>query len=53
MQKSIFQRFTRANSYAGGFGVGLNIVDTIAKEYDYKIDIESVVEKGTTVTLSF
>jgi two-component system OmpR family sensor kinase len=51
--ESIFQRFTRANSYAGGFGVGLNIVDTIVKEYKYKIDIDSVVERGTTVTLNF
>ena len=50
---TIFQRFTRANSYAGGFGVGLNIVDTIAKEYMYKIDIASEKEKGTTVKVNF
>ncbi|WP_455756922.1 sensor histidine kinase [Sulfurimonas sp.] len=51
--QTIFKRFSRANSYAGGFGVGLSIVDNIAKEYNYKIDIDSEVNKGTTVTLIF
>jgi len=50
---TIFQRFTRANSYAGGFGVGLNIVESIANEYDYKVDIQSVETKGTTVSIKF
>ncbi len=50
---TIFQRFTRANSYAGGFGVGLNIVDTIAKEYGYKVDITSVEGYGTEVSIRF
>ncbi len=49
----IFQRFVRANSYAGGFGVGLNIVDSIVKEYGYKIEIVSEKNKGTTITLHF
>jgi len=49
----IFTRFVRANSYAGGFGVGLNIVESIVSEYKYKIDINSKVDVGTTVTLSF
>ena len=49
----IFQRFSRANSYAGGFGVGLNIVDNIVKEYEYKIKIDSKEDKGTTVKLEF
>jgi len=51
--ETIFQRFTRANSYAGGFGVGLNIVDNIAKEYGYKIHIESKENFGTSVKIEF
>ncbi len=50
---AIFERFTRANSYAGGFGVGLNIVDNIVKEYAYKIHIDSKEGVGTTVSLKF
>lgn len=49
----IFQRFVRANSYAGGFGVGLNIVDSIVKEYGYKLKIKSQLGKGTEITIHF
>ncbi len=49
----IFTRFVRANSYAGGFGVGLNIVESIVSEYKYKINIDSKVDVGTTVTINF
>lgn len=51
--EAIFTRFIRANSYAGGFGIGLNIVDSIIKEYDYQIDIKSTENIGTTVTIDF
>ena len=47
----IFKRFVRANSYAGGFGVGLHIVESIAKEYGFKIEIASEVDVGTEVKL--
>ncbi|MCW8894614.1 HAMP domain-containing sensor histidine kinase [Sulfurimonas sp.] len=50
---TIFQRFTRANSYAGGFGVGLNIVDSIVKEYGFKIEINSKEKEGTEVIIRF
>ena len=49
----IFQRFVRANSYAGGFGVGLNIVDSIVKEYGYKLEITSEPGEGTEITIHF
>ncbi|MDF1883456.1 HAMP domain-containing histidine kinase [Sulfurimonas sp. SAG-AH-194-C21] len=49
----IFTRFVRANSYAGGFGVGLNIVESIVSEYNYKIDIDSKENVGTTVRVFF
>ena len=50
---TIFTRFVRANSYAGGFGVGLNIVQSIIKEYHFHIDIQSKENSGTTVTITF
>ena len=49
----IFKRFVRANSYAGGFGVGLNIVESIVKEYNFNINIVSKENKGTIVTIFF
>jgi len=49
--KTIFKRFTRANSYAGGFGVGLSIVDSILKEYNYTIIIDSEVNVGTKIEI--
>ena len=50
---TILQRFTRANSYAGGFGVGLNIIDEISKKYKYKLSINSKENVGTEVRLYF
>ncbi|MCF6330128.1 MAG: HAMP domain-containing histidine kinase [Sulfurimonas sp.] len=50
---TIFKRFSRANSYAGGFGVGLNIVDSIVKKYGFKIEIDSQVDAGTSITIYF
>ena len=47
----IFKRFVRANSYAGGFGVGLSIVDSIVKEYDFTLEIDSKVNEGTEVKI--
>ncbi|MCK4974994.1 MAG: ATP-binding protein, partial [Sulfurimonas sp.] len=49
----IFTRFTRANTYAGGFGVGLNIVESIVKEYEFKIEINSKEKEGTEVIIKF
>lgn len=50
---TIFKRFTRANTYAGGFGVGLNVVDSIIKEYEFKIEINSKEKEGTEVIIRF
>ena len=52
-QEEIFKRFVRASSYSGGFGVGLNIVDSIVKEYGYKLSLVSNEREGTTITISF
>jgi len=51
--KHIFKRFVRANSYAGGFGVGLSIVDAIVKEYGYQLEITSQKNAGTKITIYF
>lgn len=49
----IFKRFVRANSYAGGFGIGLNIVESIVNEYGFHIDIKSKENFGTMITIIF
>jgi len=47
----IFERYIRANDSVGGFGIGLNIVAMIAKEYGIKIEIHSEENKGTEIKL--
>jgi two-component system OmpR family sensor kinase len=37
----------------GGFGIGYDIIYTIIKEYDININIESKINEGTKVTLSW
>jgi two-component system, OmpR family, sensor kinase len=49
----IFERYQRANDSVGGFGIGLNIVAMIAKEYDIEIKVDSVINKGTVIELNF
>ncbi len=47
----ILERYKRANKSEGGFGIGLNIVDKIVKSYGYKLEIGSILDKGTTITI--
>jgi len=49
----IKNRYVRANSSEGGFGIGLDIVNSICKKYNIKFTIDSQKEKGTTVKLVF
>lgn len=49
----IFKRFFRATKQSGGFGLGLNIVDKICKEYNLKIELFSIENSGTTFKISF
>jgi two-component system OmpR family sensor kinase len=52
--KVIFERYSRFdNSNQGGFGIGYNIIYSIIKEYDIAIDIQSQLQKGTKVTLTW
>jgi two-component system OmpR family sensor kinase len=46
-------RYSRFNSSSGGFGIGLNIVATICKEYNIDIQISSKQRVGTKVSLSW
>ncbi|MEA1956051.1 MAG: HAMP domain-containing sensor histidine kinase [Campylobacterota bacterium] len=46
-------RYARFNDSCGGFGIGLNIVSAIAKEYDLKIDITSKEKEWTKVSVSW
>jgi len=49
--KRIFERYMRADNSVGGFGIGLNIVAMIAKEYGFKIEVSSTPRKGTSITI--
>lgn len=53
MIERVFERYTRANKSVGGFGIGLNIVAMIAKEYGIEVSIESQENRGTTISLTW
>jgi len=46
---SLFDRYSRFDKSVGGFGIGLNIVWLIAKEYNLKINVESQIKIGTKI----
>ena len=52
-QKAIFEKFKRGTEYAGGFGIGLNIVKSICDEYGIAIKLDSIPNKGTEFRLFF
>ena len=47
-QKNIFNRYYRATTQDGGFGLGLNIVYKICQEYAIDIKVDSQLKIGTT-----
>lgn len=49
--KDMFKRYKRFNQSEGGFGIGLNIVYMIAKEFSIDIEIKSKEKEGTEVIL--
>jgi two-component system, OmpR family, sensor kinase len=51
--ENLFERYTRFNKSVGGFGIGLNIVSLIAKEYAFEIDVQSELEIGTKVEIKW
>ncbi|WP_131535714.1 sensor histidine kinase [Pedobacter nototheniae] len=48
-----FDRFKRGNTEEHGFGLGLAIVQSIAKFHKIEIDIQSEEGKGTAIALTF
>ncbi|KAB7885800.1 sensor histidine kinase [Poseidonibacter ostreae] len=46
---NLFERYSRFDKSVGGFGIGLNIVSLIAKEYNLDIKVESELNKGTKI----
>ena len=50
---SIFERYQRVNDHVGGFGIGLNIVAMICKEYHLDIKVDSKINEGTKIELKF
>jgi len=52
-QDKIFNRYYRATHEIGGFGIGLDIVYSICKNYNITIDVKSQIKEGTTFTLHF
>lgn len=53
LQATIFERFTRIDFNQEGQGLGLAIVDSIAKLHHITISVESQVNKGTTFVIGF
>ncbi|MDH5465272.1 MAG: HAMP domain-containing histidine kinase [Thiovulaceae bacterium] len=49
----IFERYARFDSVQGGFGIGLNIVSIILKEYGFTITVNSTPKEGSTFTISW
>jgi len=49
----MFDRYARFDKSVGGFGIGLNIVKMICNEYDLSINIESTLNIGTKVLISW
>lgn len=47
------KRYFRANHSEGGFGIGLDIVNSIIQKYNIKLEITSIYGKGSIVTLTF
>ena len=48
---TLHERFRRANTSEGGFGIGLNIVHQVVQFYGYDFTIESELGRGTTVKI--
>ncbi|UKT62527.1 sensor histidine kinase [Pedobacter mucosus] len=51
--ENAFDRFKRGNTDENGFGLGLAIVQSIAKFHKIEIDIKSEENKGTIISLTF
>ena len=50
---NLFERYSRFDNSVGGFGIGLNIVSLIAKEYNLKLDVKSKINVGTKIEVKW
>ena len=50
---NLFERYTRFDKSVGGFGIWLNIVSLIAKEYNLEIAVQSEINIGTKVSIKW
>lgn len=51
--KDIFKLYERSSTQAGGFGIGLNIVQQICDEYKITVQVESEIDKGSCFILKW
>ncbi len=51
--ENLFKRYSRFDKSVGGFGIGLNIVFLITKEYNFSIDVQSQLNIGTKVEIKW
>lgn len=51
--KQAFERYVRFDRTVGGFGIGLSIVAAIAKEFNLEVRIDSKLNEGTKVSVSW
>lgn len=51
--ENIFNLYFRANDYIPGTGIGLYLVKEICHKLDINVKLESEVNKGTKITLSY
>jgi two-component system OmpR family sensor kinase len=52
-QTQIFKRYKRGNNNEGGFGIGLDIVKQIVKEYNLNLSLKSMENKGSLFSIDF
>lgn len=50
---TLFERYSRFDKTVGGFGIGLNIVWLIAKEYNLKLEVKSKLKEGTKIEVKW
>jgi len=50
---TILHRFKRANKSEGGFGVGLDIVNQVINSYGFTLEINSIEDEGTKVSVKW